>query len=190
MNYARIIIGVYRIKKVVLNNNIQKQTGFTLIEILIVVILLGILATVIIPQVNVSSDDAKLNTLKTNLSHMRRVIELYYFQHGNNYPGAKRALNGDDVVNQSQSANSFFRQLTKYSEVTGNVSVTKTAAAKFGPYIKSDALPTNPYNSKNDVLCDITETDITVKASDGTTGWKFYIKTGILLANDGAHDDL
>ena len=58
----------------VLNKNNQNQDGFTLIEILIVVILLGILATVIIPQVNVSSDDAKMNTLKTNLSHMRNAM--------------------------------------------------------------------------------------------------------------------
>ena len=174
-----------------MNNNIQKQTGFTLIEILIVVILLGILATVIIPQVSVSSDDAKLNTLKTNLSHMRRVIDLYHYQHGNIYPGAKRALNGDDVVNQGQAENSFFRQLTKYSEVNGNVSVTKTAEAKYGPYIMGDGgLPTNPFNDMDTVTCDITTTDITVRTSDGTSGWKFYIKTGVLLANDGAHDDL
>jgi general secretion pathway protein G len=58
----------------VLNKNNQNQDGFTLIEILIVVILLGILATVIIPQVNVSIDDAKLNTLKTNLKRMRSAI--------------------------------------------------------------------------------------------------------------------
>ena len=58
----------------VLNKNNQNQDGFTLIEILIVVILLGILATVIIPQVNVSIDDAKMNTLKTNLKRMRSAI--------------------------------------------------------------------------------------------------------------------
>ncbi len=58
----------------VLNKNNQNQDGFTLIEILIVVILLGILATVIIPHVNVSIDDAKLNTLKTNLKRMRSAI--------------------------------------------------------------------------------------------------------------------
>jgi len=173
-----------------LDKHIQQQTGFTLIEILIVVILIGILATVIVPQFRASSDDAKLSSLKTNLNIMRDAIRLYYHQHGNTYPGVKRALNGDDVINQGQSELSFFRQLTKYSEVTGNVSVTKTAAAKYGPYIRGGRLPTNPYNDKNDLTCDITTADITARSSDGLTGWKFYTQTGILIANDGEHDGL
>jgi hypothetical protein len=49
-------------------------------------------------------------------------------------------------------------------------------------------LPENPYNSLDTVLCDRAETDITVRASDTTTGWKFYTLTGVLMANDGAHD--
>ena len=35
---------------------------------------------------------------------------------------------------------------------------------------------------------DTAEKDITVKASNGATGWKFYAQTGVLIANDGAHD--
>ena len=58
-----------------------------------------------------------------------------------------------------------------------------------GPYLKSDELPINHYNRKNDVKCDTTTTDITARTSDGTTGWKFYTKTGVLLANDGGHDN-
>jgi len=181
-----------------LDKRIQRQTGFTLIEILIVVILIGILATIIIPQVMVSSDDAKLNTLKTNLARMRKAIEIYHYQHGNTYPGVKRntypgvkrALNGNDVINQGQAGTSLSRQLTKYSEVTGNVSVTKTVAAKYGPYITGGSLPTNPFNDMDTVICDITTTDITVRTSDGGSGWKFYTQTGVLMANDGAHDDI
>ncbi len=171
-----------------LNNNIQKQTGFTLIEILIVVILLGILATVIIPQVNISSDDAKLNALKTNLSIMRGAIELYYQQHNNTYPG-RNNISGTPTNGVAPAQTAFVLQLTQYTAANGAVSNTKDGTHKFGPYIKSDALPVNPYNGKNGVTCDVVGTDITVKASGGNSGWKFYTKTGILLANDGAHDD-
>ena len=40
---------------------LSKQNGFTLIEMLIVVIVLGILAAIIVPQIAVSTDDAKIN---------------------------------------------------------------------------------------------------------------------------------
>jgi prepilin-type N-terminal cleavage/methylation domain-containing protein len=63
------------------------QAGFTLIEMLIVIILLGILAAIIIPQVSVTTDDAKLSALKSDLTSMRNAIELYYVQHNNVYPG-------------------------------------------------------------------------------------------------------
>lgn len=77
-----------------------------------------------------------------------------------------------------------------YSRVNGSVSAIKTAVAKFGPYLKSSTLPINPFNGKMDVKCDVSTTDIMAKGSDGSTGWKFYTKTGILMANDGSHDDL
>ncbi len=51
--------------------------AFTLIEMLIVIVILGILAMVIIPQVSTSTDDAKLATLQANLSAMRSAVELY-----------------------------------------------------------------------------------------------------------------
>ena len=49
-----------------LHMKLNKQAGFTLIEMLIVVLLLGILAMLIIPQISVSTDDARLNTLHSN----------------------------------------------------------------------------------------------------------------------------
>ena len=59
----------------------------------------------------------------------------------------------------------------------------------FGPYV-TGGLPKNPFNGKNDLICDISTTDITERNSDGSTGWKFYTQTGVLMANDGAHDDI
>ncbi len=63
------------------------QSGFTLMEILIVVILLGILAMVVVPQITISSEDTKVSTLQSNLGQLRSLLEIYYAQHNETYPG-------------------------------------------------------------------------------------------------------
>jgi len=172
----------------------RNQSGFTLIEMLIVVIVLGVLAMIIIPQISVSTDEAKLSTLQRNLGSLRGVIEHYYHQHGA-YPGAKKTDgSGQDLASAVQSAEAFVDQLTKYTEASGKTAGDSTTltAPIYGPYLKTTTLPTNPYNAKNGVTCDTTTTDITTRAAvpgDGT-GWKFYVKTGVLIANDSLqHQD-
>jgi prepilin-type N-terminal cleavage/methylation domain-containing protein len=180
--------GDYRKMKLRLKN----QAGFTLIEMLIVVIVLGILAMIIIPQVSVSTADARLNALKTNLNALRSSIELYYFQHDNKYPGSTKETDGNPVGSDADAAKAFVPQLTKYSDLTGKTADVKGGNAVFGPYVKAATLPTNPYNDKNDVVCDYDESDITKRSSAGENfGWKFYPVTGILIpADNGAHDTL
>ena len=176
-----------------MDRSFKKQDGFTLIEILIVVILLGIIATIIIPQVSDSNDDAKLNTLKTNLQNLRGAIDLYYYQHNNAYPGAKKKKgDGEDEYNPDHAATAFLEQLTRYTNVLGKTGkkMDESKGIIIDPYLKSDELSINHYNGKNDVKCDTTTTDITAGTSDGSTGFKFYTKTGVLLANDGSHDNL
>jgi prepilin-type N-terminal cleavage/methylation domain-containing protein len=169
---------------------LTNRSGFTLIEMLIVIIVLGILAMIIIPQITVSTEDARLNTLKTNIGAMRNAIEMYYHEHGNVYPGAKD-IAGGAPADAAAAATAFLQQLTRYTELDGTVAAVKTADAKYGPYIKGGSLPTNPYNELNNVTCDIAEDDITVKDSTGAgTGWKFYTITGVFMAADGAHDTL
>ncbi len=170
----------------------DNQAGFTLIEMLVVVVVLGILAMIIIPQVAVSTDDASLRTLETNLNTLRSAIELYYHQHTSNYPGALNHTTGAAVAADAEAATAFIEQLTKYSAVNGVVANTKAGAAIYGPYIKGLDLPTNPYNNLNTLICDFDEADITVRSSAGTnSGWKFYPVTGVLIPGDnGAHDNL
>src|SRR5437868_4840092 len=58
--------------------NMAKKTnrGFTLVEILIVVIILGILAAIVIPQFANASSDARLTNLRTSLANVRNQIEI------------------------------------------------------------------------------------------------------------------
>jgi general secretion pathway protein G len=54
----------------------KAQKGFTLVEILIVVVILGILAAIVIPQFTDASTEAKISSLRSDLQMMRSQIEL------------------------------------------------------------------------------------------------------------------
>ena len=62
------------------------RKGFTLVEILIVVIILGILAAIVIPQFTNASQDARRSSLKSTVQSVRSQIELYKLQHGDQLP--------------------------------------------------------------------------------------------------------
>ena len=51
------------------------RTGFTLVEILIVVVILGILAAIVIPQFTGATQDAKAGNLKAQLVSIQSQIE-------------------------------------------------------------------------------------------------------------------
>lgn len=56
----------------------KKEKGFTLIELVIVLILLGFLAAVAIPKFLDLQDQAKKNAIKGSLASVRSAINIYY----------------------------------------------------------------------------------------------------------------
>jgi len=165
---------------------VKKPSGFTLIEMLIVIVALGILAMIVIPQITISQDDTKVSTLKTNLGAMRSAIEVYYAQHGNVYPGSVNTTGSGTPADAAAAAAAFNNQLTLYTEGSGKTDAdsTKLTTPVYGPYVKN-AIPKNPFNNLNTVTVDYSSTDLSVaRTGDNSTGWKFYAKTGILFAND------
>lgn len=64
----------------------MKRTAFTLIEILIVVILLGILAAIVIPQFSESTEEANRSACQSNMQAARTQIQLYKFRSGGTVP--------------------------------------------------------------------------------------------------------
>jgi prepilin-type N-terminal cleavage/methylation domain-containing protein len=172
-------------------SRLKDQSGFTLMEILIVVILMGILAMVVIPQISLSSEDTKVSTLQTNLSNLRSVLEIYYAQHNDKYPGEVDDTDGVGApADDTAAATAFINQLTWFTKDTGFAKKTVDAAFPFGPYVKGGKLPANPFNNKNTVIIDSTTDDVTartVAVGDDAYGYKFFTKTGILIAcDDGA----
>jgi general secretion pathway protein G len=116
----------------------SNRKGFTLIEILIVVIILGILAAIVIPQFTNASKEAKQSSLVTQVQSMRSQIALFKLQHNDYLPGSKTLGTG------AFAEADFWGQMTEYSSVTGDYVVggAKTTTYAFGPYMQS--VPKNP----------------------------------------------
>src|SRR6185295_17880223 len=107
-------------------NQLRRQaTGFTLVELLIVVIILSILAAIVVPQFASSTTDAKYSALDANLGAMRSATELYYQQHGA-YPGSAASSGGASIptggaagTGTAGNVQAFIDQLTQYSNAAG-----------------------------------------------------------------------
>jgi len=67
------------------NRNIMAK-GFTLVEILIVVVILGILAAIVVPQFTNAANDARVGNISTQVSTIESQLELYAAQNGGAYP--------------------------------------------------------------------------------------------------------
>lgn len=64
----------------------RKRRGFTLIEILIVVVILGILAAIVVPQFTNASQEATASSIRSQLQTLRGQIELYRVRNGGALP--------------------------------------------------------------------------------------------------------
>ena len=120
------------------NRTTSRRGGFTLIEILIVVIILGILAAIVIPQFAGASQSAKLSTLQSNVQTLRSQVALYQIQHNGLLPGGKGGTFDQPT---------FWNQMTEFTDALGNVNATGGQGTGFpyGPYLQT--IPTNPLSS-------------------------------------------
>lgn len=70
----------------------QKQAGFTLVELLVVLAIVGLLATMATPQVLRYLGSAKVSTTTTQIRNLQSALELYYLDNGA-YPNEAQGLN-------------------------------------------------------------------------------------------------
>ncbi|PTQ88280.1 type II secretion system major pseudopilin GspG [Agitococcus lubricus] len=78
--------------------------GFTLIEVMVVVVILGILAAVIVPSVVGKDEQARRTLAQTSLSNVANALEMYRLDN-HKYPTTQEGL--EALVNKPASAKSF-----------------------------------------------------------------------------------
>ncbi len=149
----------------------RAKSGFTLVEILIVVVILGILAAIVIPQFTDASEQAKESSLVSDLQTMRSQIELYKVQHNGALPGEGSA--------------SIEAALTGLTDIDGTTQAAPGDGV-YGPYVQK--LPLNPFTDGRGIngVCE---------ADGSAQGWTLNVTAtdpeyGYFAASDANHDDL
>ena len=156
----------------------RNSRGFTLVEILIVVIILGILAAIVIPQFTNASSDARNNSVASTLQTMRGQIELFKIQHGDVPPastaiwtvmmGKTNVLDTTQVV--ATGTLGPYCQSTPVNPINGKSNAADTtqavATGTLGPYLQ--AFPINPLNGFSTV----------VNATGTAAGWVYAVSGG------------
>ena len=70
----------------------DRQAGFTLVELLVVLGIIALLAAVVAPQVIRYVGDARVETARVQLKNIESALELYYLDAGQ-YPTTEQGLN-------------------------------------------------------------------------------------------------
>jgi prepilin-type N-terminal cleavage/methylation domain-containing protein len=166
------------------------QRGFTLVELLIVVIILAILAAIVIPQFSSATRDAQEAALDSNLNALRSAIELYKAQHSGKYPGAVAATGatctvgsaGTGAINTQQA---IIDQLTKYSSITGTTCSGADPTTTLGPYLRK-GVPADPITQSAAIA--VATAGIPLAPAAATGGWAYDVLTGQIVMNSNALD--
>jgi general secretion pathway protein G len=68
-----------------------RQTGFTLIELMVVLVIIGVLAALIVPNVLDRADDARATAAKTDVNNLMQALKLYKLDN-QRYPTGEQGL--------------------------------------------------------------------------------------------------
>lgn len=156
------------------------RRAFSLVELVIVVTIIGVLASIAVPRLSGAAKGANSAGLQATLACVRKGIDMYYAEHGS-YPGY-------DPSAKTPSGDWFIKQLTMYTDNDGNTNVSFSTTFPYGPYLRKP-FPTNPTNDLDTVL--VKPTPGAPDPADGSYGWVAVLSHGYfgILATDGALED-
>jgi prepilin-type N-terminal cleavage/methylation domain-containing protein len=156
------------------------RTAFTLVEILVVVILLGILAAIVVPQFSNATQSARASMLGDDLRVMRMQVIVFKAQHNSISPGYP----GGDV-SQTPTEGAFVAHFTQASKANCETAAPGTSGYPFGPYMRQ--MPENPINGKRTVLV-LSDSATFPDASTDGYGWVYQPST-LLFKSDATGSD-
>jgi prepilin-type N-terminal cleavage/methylation domain-containing protein len=159
----------------------RKAKAFTLVEILLVVVLLGILAVVVLPLVAGSSISAKESALVCDLNMLRRFVLIYSAQHlevGPGYP--------DGDITMAPTEQAFIDQMTLASNTSGQTAAIGTPGFERGPYMMK--IPVNPLNNLSTVQM-LGDAENFPANADNSHGWIYKAATSEVRSDSTGSND-
>jgi general secretion pathway protein G len=69
------------------------QDGFTLIELMVVILIIGLLATIVVQNLRSATDKAKRVKAQADIAQIKSGLDRYYLDNGS-YPSSDQGLNG------------------------------------------------------------------------------------------------
>ena len=103
----------------------RRARGFTLIELMVVVTILGILAALIVPRVVGRTDDARIAAAKQDIAQLMQALKLYRLDNGR-YPSNEQGLQalvdkpGTEPVPQNWRQGGYLDSPTLHKDPWGN----------------------------------------------------------------------
>jgi len=73
------------------NNTLRRSRGFTLIELMVVILIIGVLAALIVPKVMSRPDEARITAAKADIATITQALNLYKLDNMR-YPTTEQGL--------------------------------------------------------------------------------------------------
>lgn len=87
----------------------NRQSGFSLIELMIVIVILGLLATLLVPKIMDRPDEARATKTKLDMRSVESALKLYRLDNGF-YPSTEQGLKALIVKSEVKPVPRNFRQ--------------------------------------------------------------------------------
>jgi general secretion pathway protein G len=136
--------------------NKSRQAGFTLIELMVVIVILGLLAGIILPRFIGESDKAKQQTARMQIAILETALKMYKLDNGS-YPTTEQGLK---ALVEAPTAGTLPKNWRK------------------GGYLEKGKVPRDPWKNEFIYLCpgSHSDFDITSLGADGEPGGEEFDK--------------